>query len=290
MRSRSLSRPCHHLNRRPTLKDGAWASLVDGVFPPYDADRIRRETTEWRICERDQLAIRAAFELVGCPYPARTRDDAVEAAREVLLRRSLSPDGSHRLDNLSGAYLIELADVDPRMRYMLDARQERTLSGPRSSTEYLVHRMRVAIIVDARRAALRTDQLPEADLIQTLAYAQLLTGDLTPDDDLSEAVLRILAREQQRQPGPDPTEISPMDVRVELRTRSIAELAGMPYPPRSRRDVVSMLRRLDELRLFTARGARVVARIGDIDAAVAAPRLVDYTRRELVHLHRRGSS
>jgi hypothetical protein len=260
--------------------------LLNGLagFAPFDDNRALVEAEDWKVSERDQLSIRGSFELAGIPYPARTRAEAIEAVQRVLASSGCPPHPPAQVARMSDEDKDAVIEFDPLIRYMLDAVEARTLSGPRSSTEYLMHRMHAGELLADRRRARGLVEASEWDDVATLARAALLRSPYVPQSPMGAAIARVIERERLDEPRPRPEEVSRLDARVEGVNRSMFSEVRLPYPPSTRADVVEMLeavRRRDWPQLMTP---EFVAGMGALDVPVVAPRLIGYEPYELCAL------
>jgi hypothetical protein len=221
-------------------------------------------------------------ELAGTPYPAPTRAKAIEAFRRVgeHFGRPCRPE---ELARMASDDMDVIGGLDPRTRYLLDTAQSRTLTGPQSSTEFLLHRLFLASALPKRPDRTMLDRVtdPDQDDVETLARAFLLQRPAWLDSPLVEAISRILARERRHKPNPRPEEISRLDVLAEVHNRGLFVEAGRPYPPRSTADVIAAVKVLADSHDRPSTAARLEEALRGRDEAVVAPRLVGYGAVEL---------
>ena len=276
------SRPpgvCRPPSDPPPLPPGL-VEFLNGIprVPLFDAERVRVETQVWRVSLVAQIEVRMAFEQVGIPYPASTRAQAVEAVRRIATRRLLARLPPGLLAELSRGDTVAATDVDPLVRYMLDAVRSRTLTGSRSSTGYLIHRLYTGLALADRQAREPVGPVGE-DEVRTLARCALLRIAPTASSPGNAALVRILERERWSRVRPHPAEVSHVEVRVEAANRVLFSGTGVAYPPRTRADVIEMLRQTP--RRYRPMDPAEVEELGDTDAALAPPWLAGYESYEL---------
>jgi hypothetical protein len=260
--------------------------LLNGLpsFAPFDDNRARGEAEHWKVSERDQLSIRGSFELAGIPYPPRTRAQAIEAVQRILAASGCPLHPPELVARMSVEDNDAFTEFDPLIRYMLDAVEARTLSGPRSSTEYLMHRMNADELLTDRRRARGLAEAPHWDDVATLARAALLRTPYVPQSPMGAAIARLIERERLAEPRPRPEEVSSLDARVEGVSRSMFSEVRLPYPPSTRANVIEMLKAVRRRGWPPLMAPEFVARMGSPDVPVVTPRLIGYESYELCAL------
>lgn len=256
----------------------------------FDPDLLLDEV-RWGVRVETQLALRRACRVVGGRYPAATRVEAVDVMRDVLGWLGLPTPGAGDVARmLSEEDLTGWTALHPLTRYLLDSTESPTLVGPRSSSEFLWHRLHVRNLPRDARPTVERMVAPSGSDVAALALLMVTSGVPGDGEPKAATFWRLLEDERRDLGTPLPEEISPLDVHAEAYNRAAFAAVDMAYPPGTRADAVNALIALRQLLGKRPLTAEAAAEFMDPPGPVLAPRLAGFDADQLYGLFVRAAA